>query len=164
MRLNVGFLLHENVGFSRVFDFDHTGLRVGDDLELHTLDGSLRFTRTGQGLYSKGRLRGTTPLQCVRCLTTYNQPLAANLDELFVYPPGPPAEPALRIPETGILNLNPILREYFLLAIPIRPVCRPDCRGLCPECGVNWNESDCEHRRDEPDSRRAALASLAASL
>jgi uncharacterized protein len=159
LRLNVGFLLHENVGFSRVFDFEHSGLRVGEDLETGSLAGSLRFTRTGQGLYGNGTLRATVPLECVRCLRTYDQPLRAELDELFVYPASPATEPALRIPETGILDLNPILREYFILAIPIRPVCRPDCRGLCPECGVNRNETNCGHGRNEASPRQSVLAS-----
>ena len=59
LRLNVGFLLHRDVGFNRNFDFDGLGVRVSDDLEVRNLRGWLRFTRTAQGLYGQGNLKAT---------------------------------------------------------------------------------------------------------
>lgn len=162
MRLNVGFLLHANVGYSRVFDFDHPQVTVGGDLGVTALRGSLRLTRTTRGLYAQGRLEGEVRLECVRCLQAYDQTLATDLDDLFVYPPGRAEDPLLAVPETGILDLNPLLREYLLLDVPMQPLCRADCRGLCPECGANLNEEDCGHRRVRIDPRWAALKELLA--
>jgi len=53
-----------------------------------------------------------------------------------------------------------LLREYLVLDIPSRPLCRPECKGLCPECGNNLNESTCEHPESQIDPRLASLSSL----
>ncbi len=57
----------------------------------------------------------------------------------------------------------PLIREVLLLEVPMRPLCRDDCQGLCPVCGTNWNETTCEHRSPEavPESPRKGLAQLA---
>lgn len=160
LRLNVGFLLHEGVGYSRKFEFDLPSVQIAEDLDVFGFQGHLRLTRTGQGLYGQGRLRADTELECVRCLTGFVQPLETEIDDLFVYPPAQATDPLLAVPETGILDLNPLLREYFLLDVPLQPVCRGDCRGLCPECGNNLNESSCDHPSIAGDPRLAGLRSL----
>ncbi|MBM3122885.1 MAG: DUF177 domain-containing protein [Chloroflexi bacterium] len=160
LRLNVGFLLHESVGYSRTFDFELPSVQVSEDLDVSHMRGQLRLTRTAQGLYGQGRLQVSTPLECVRCLASYDQEITARVDDLFFYPPGAATEPLLAIPETAILDLGPILREYFLLDLPLQPVCRPDCKGLCPECGNNLNEGNCRHPSTDIDPRLAGLQSL----
>jgi uncharacterized protein len=157
--LNVGFLLHQGVGTHRTFDFDHPSVRVGD-LPVADLRGSIRFSRTAQGLYAQGDLRAETRVECVRCLEAFSQELRIRIDDLFVYPQGQSADPLLSIPETGILDLNPLLREYLELDVPLQPVCRPDCQGLCPECGNNRNLAPCDHPAAEVDPRLSGLKSL----
>lgn len=115
------------------------------------------MTRAPQGLVAHGRLEASTPTECVRCLTPYGQALGVEFDDLFVYPPSKASEGLLAVPETGILDLGPLAREYFVLDFPIRPLCRPNCRGLCPDCGANWNETACPHAQARPDPRLAAL-------
>jgi len=153
-------MLHQTVGYNRTFEFDHPSVQVSDDLDVSDLRGALRLTRTAQGLYAAGSLHATTRLECVRCLTPFDQPLAAAFDDLFVYPPTKAPEALLSIPETGLLDLNPLTREYLLLDVPLRPLCRDDCRGLCPECGANRNEVDCGHGAEETDPRLAGLRAL----
>jgi len=160
LRLNVGFLLHRDVGFNRNFDFDGLGVKVSDDLEVRNLRGSMRFTRTAQGLYGQGNLKAETSLECVRCLKTFDQTLEIRLDDLFVYPPDRASDPLLAVPETGILDLSPLTREYLLLDFPLQPVCRAECRGLCPECGNNLNDKSCQHTRAEVDPRLEVLKDL----
>lgn len=157
MRLNVGFLLHESIGYHRTFDFDHPNVQVSDDLDVADLLGSIRMTRTAQGLYANGHLAAVAGAECVRCLSPYGQALALDLDDLFVFPPAKATESLLSIPETGLLDLNPLVREYFLLAFPLQPLCRPDCRGLCPECGANLNETACGHAPALNDPRWVVL-------
>jgi uncharacterized protein len=157
LRLNVGFLLHESIGYNRTFDFDHPTVRLSDDLQVESLQGSIRMTRAGQGLVAHGHLEASAAAECVRCLTPYGQVLDVEFDDLFVYPPSKATEGLLAEPETGVLDLSPLAREYFLLDFPIQPLCRPDCRGLCPECGANWNETSCPHAQARPDPRLAAL-------
>ena len=69
-------------------------------------------------------------------------------------------ESELRFPEDGHINLGPLVREYMLLAKPINPVCKPECKGLCPICGENLNESNCNHSDDSIDSRFETLREL----
>jgi uncharacterized protein len=58
----------------------------------------------------------------------------------------------LLMPEDAHIDLQPLVREYALLEIPINPLCRPDCKGLCIECGENRNELDCGHRNNPGDT------------
>lgn len=160
MCLNVGFLLHQTLGYSRTFDFEVPHVQVGDDLDVSDLHGELRLSRTAQGLYAAGALRASTLVDCVRCLTPFDQPLTVVFDDLFVYPPSRANEPLLAIPETGLLDLTPLAREYFLLDMPLRPLCRPECRGLCPECGADWNNTECEHVSSAVDPRLQGLRAL----
>jgi uncharacterized protein len=68
-------------------------------------------------------------------------------------------ESGLLVPDEGQINLEPLMREYALLEFPISPVCKPDCKGLCPVCGENLNQTDCVHR-PEPESPFSALKVL----
>jgi uncharacterized protein len=160
LRLNVGFLLNKNVGYGRSFDFDCVSLRVGDDLDVEHLRGSVHFSRTGQGVYASGQLQAKIQLDCVRCLMTFDQELRFSLDDTFSYPPEKDGDRALSVSMNGILDLNPLFREYLLLDIPIQPLCRRDCKGLCLECGENLNEIQCDHPVTDVDPRLAVLKTL----
>ena len=160
LRLNVGFLLNKNTGYSRNFEFDEPAVQLGDDLDVTDLRGAIQLTRTGEGLYAHGSLEASITLECVRCLVLYQQTLRLELNDLFTYPAKREDDPLLIILENGILDLSPIVREYFLLDIPIQPLCRKDCRGLCPVCGESLNENNCNHTEDEIDPRLEALRTL----
>jgi uncharacterized protein len=79
---------------------------------------------------------------------------------LYAFTPNSLTESGLIVPETGLLDLEPLIREEMLLAIPINPICRPDCKGLCPVCGENLNESQCSHEDEEVDPRLSVLRTL----
>ena len=83
-----------------------------------------------------------------------------RLTELYHYPPesAPPDSPTIGVDVH--LDLGPEVREDFLLSIPMHAVCRPDCKGLCPQCGANWNEGPCDCREEQIDPRLAVLAQL----
>ncbi len=156
----MGFLLSASVGYSRDIGFDEPFLRLGNDLTLRRLRGKTRLTRTHQGIYVDGQLGAEAPLACVSCLSDYWQPLTAEISDLFVYPPPNTSDRLLEVGEDGFLDLAPLAREAFVLEIPIRALCRADCRGLCPVCGANRNEETCEHGDEQPDPRLAVLRSL----
>lgn len=160
LRLNVGFLLHQSVGFSRIFEFEVPSVEVGGELQVKDLSGDVRLTRTAPGLYLEGVLFAVYPMECSRCLTTFDQVLAPKLGDLFVYPPEKAEDPILKIAESGVLDLHPYLREMMLLDIPIQPVCQPGCRGLCSVCGNNLNEETCDHPEQDIDPRMAPLKTL----
>src|SRR5215213_4963798 len=87
LRLNVGFLLKEGIGYSRDFQFDEDTVALAGDLTVADLHGTVSLTRTPQGLYAQGLLRATVDATCARCLTDMDQPVISRMGELFHYPP-----------------------------------------------------------------------------
>jgi uncharacterized protein len=146
LRLNVGFLINATIGTSRDFNFDYETICLGDDLSLREFVGTTRFSRTPQGLLLQGDFKAETDLECVRCLEVFSQPLNWSLTDLYAFNRKNITESGLLVPEEGQIDLEPLLREYALLEFPISPVCKPDCKGLCPICGENLNKVDCGHR------------------
>jgi len=69
-------------------------------------------------------------------------------------------ESELILPEDAQIDLAELLREYALLEVPISPICKPNCEGLCAECGQNLNEKDCGHSPIQPDSPFVKLKDL----
>jgi uncharacterized protein len=160
LRLNVGFILKEGVGFSRDFAFDEAEVEVADDLPVHALRGSMNFTRTPQGLYGQGRLQATLTTECARCLTPFEQAVSSRISELFYYPPENAPEGAAKVGDDVHVDLAPLVREDIFLGIPMHALCRPDCKGLCPNCGQNWNDGPCDCEAERRDPRWAALNQL----
>jgi uncharacterized protein len=145
LRLNVGFLIKENAGYSRELTFHEPVVFLGDDLSVNNLQGALTLTRTPQGLYVQGKLRATTAAECVLCLKPFEQTVTSRLGEMFYYPLDTAPRDGLAIPEDMNLDLTPLVREDMLLSMPIRLLHSPECKGLCPVCGQDWNEGPCEH-------------------
>ncbi len=160
LRLNVGFVVAQSAGFSRDIPFDIPQINLPPDLHLNQLVGVVRVTRTPQGILLQADFRAQTELECVRCLTNFQQALKINFTELYAFSQRYVTDSGLLMPETGIIDLNPVLREYAVLEIPMRPLCKPDCKGLCPICGNNLNESTCSHDLDTGDPRLASLKTL----
>jgi uncharacterized protein len=98
--------------------------------------------------------------ECVRCLNGFSQPLEAELTELYAFTPDSATESGFLLPENGIIDIGPVVREEMLLAIPINPLCSPDCKGLCPICGENLNETVCNHEDENIDPRLSVLRTL----
>lgn len=119
----------------------------------------MRISRTPQGLLVEGVFQGDIRLECVRCLNEYIQPLHWEFTELYAFTRDNMTDSGLLVPEDAHLDLQPLVRDFGLLEIPIKPLCRPDCRGLCPECGQNLNVRDCGHR-PEADSPFSLLKDL----
>jgi uncharacterized protein len=89
-------------------------------------------------------------------------PLTLNISatELYVFATHAQVGTDLIFPENGWVDLYPLVREYMHLEVPINPICRVDCLGLCPVCGENLNKNVCNHEIEVTDSRLAILKSL----
>jgi uncharacterized protein len=159
LRLNIGFLITSPIGTSRDFNFDFEKIRLGEDLTVRDFAGMARFDRTPQGLFLQGQFEAHTDLECVRCLEPIDQALKWTITDLYAFDKRNITESNLLVPEDGQIDLEPLMREYALLEFPINPICRPDCKGLCPVCGENLNVIDCRHR-PEGDSPFAVLKDL----
>jgi uncharacterized protein len=121
----------------------------------------------------KGRLSTGLELQCARCLESVHQNIERDF-ELLYRPLGADAgrdELSVTDAEAEIgyyqgegLLLEDILREQILLALPLKITCRPDCKGLCPQCGKNLNQEQCSCSRELEDPRWAALKEVRSRL
>ena len=157
--LNVGFIVHQTVGYFRDFPFDFPDVFLPPDTKLKNLTGNVRVTRTAQGLLVQAKMNAEISTECARCLTDFFQPLEAEFTDLYAFSPNSITDSGLILPENGKINLAPILRDEMLISIPINPVCKPDCKGLCPVCGEDLNISTCEHQEEAIDSRLDELRS-----
>ena len=161
--------LLDRPGASRPLDL---ALEAPEDLDLAALamaevDGPLRFTGVVEsvvdGLLVRGTLSAPLRLQCARCLQPVQRTVQADVVELFTDPADAEdpddVEAGYEIVE-GTLNFETLLRDALAPAVPVQPLCRPDCAGLCPTCGVDRNVSDCDCTEDTTDARWAALEQL----
>ena len=157
LRINVGFLVKAEAGYSRTIEFDVEQLVVPPDLTLNNLKGAAHFSRTPQGLVVQVQLSAHLPAECARCLDPFELAVATDFTELYAFDERSVSEPQLLLPANHQIDLAPLAREYLLLDLPITPLCRPDCRGLCPVCGINRNREHCEHEQQTGDPRFAVL-------
>lgn len=160
LRLNVGFIAHQSIGYSREFPFEYPEIRIKPDLELVDLNGSAIISRTSEGLLLQVTASAYTTATCGRCLEDFSQKLETDFTELYYFASHVKEDTELIFPETGIINLAPVLRDYLLVEVPINPICRPSCAGLCPVCGENLNLQPHAHADEDIDPRLAALKAL----
>jgi uncharacterized protein len=159
-RINVGFIAHEEIGRSHDFPFEFDKVALGEDLELRQFEGVVNISRTPQGLFLQADFSAETTLECVRCLTDFEHKLEWSFTELYAFDERSITESELILPEDGYIEMTELIREFALLEIPISPICKPDCQGLCFECGQNLNEKDCGHKPEANDSPFAKLKDL----
>jgi len=159
-RINVGFIVHEEIGYSHEISLKLDKAILGEDLELTDFEGNLILDRTPQGLLLQGKFSGNTELECVRCLKQFAYRLHWDVTELYAFNKKSASESGLILPDSAQIELAPLMREYALLEIPIKPLCRPDCKGLCIECGQDLNIKDCGHKQQDEDSPFSILKDL----
>lgn len=153
-RINVGFIVNESIGYNRDFDFDYPSIPLSSDLQFANLTGLVNIGRTPQGLIVQGGFSGQTQLECVRCLNEFAYSLHWEFTELFAFTKRSVSESGLLLPDDAHIDLEPLIREYAILEMPISPLCKKDCKGLCLDCGEDLNKVDCGHRpaNDSPFS------------
>lgn len=159
-RLNVGFIVHEEVGYKHEFPFEYEQIQIADDLDLRHFEGVATIGRTPQGLIVQADFSAETTLECVRCLNEFEYGLNWNLTELYAFNKKSVSESGLILPDNAHIDLQPLIREYALLEIPIKPICKPTCKGLCSVCGEDLNKTDCGHKDIVEESPFSALKDL----
>jgi uncharacterized protein len=135
--------------------------------------GRATFSNTGSHVVIRGSFATSIEVDCARCLGNYQVAIEAPIEESFLIPGHIPdvveeeedgeeslAQEPESIFEENLLDLTELLRQNILLAMPIKPVCSEECKGLCPTCGRNLNEGPCECPQDTGGSAFAGLASL----
>ena len=131
--------------------------------------GRLQFTNTGSLLLITGDIETELKLQCGRCLTDMAFPVHVKVEEEFRLQTIGDAIQVLPLDEDdiesglvkdNILDIEEIIRQDLLLELPIQPLCKTDCRGLCPTCGKNLNLRKCACPPAEPESPLKVLGKL----
>jgi uncharacterized protein len=162
----------------RVSDIPEEGLQVEDRAAFRFADAtwrldsvSLAVTRDGDDVDVVGRIDATVPQTCGRCLEEYPATVQAAVDVRFAPRPAASHNAELGRDDLDVdfydndeLDLGALVENETTLALPMKPLCREDCRGLCPVCGSNRNLGACACPARTPDPRLAVLKDLAARL
>jgi uncharacterized protein len=151
LRLNVGYFYQKPIGYSReiIDEVDQVEL---DDLVIRNLKYTVLGSRTREGLLLQVKGTAEVETDCVRCLQDFFLPEEFEFEELYQFPSRTLEETDLILPQDGQIDLRPLFREYLILALPIKRLCKPECKGLCVVCGTNLNDSTCEHQNHPADS------------
>ncbi len=138
------------------------GVAEGSPVEL-----DLRLEAVMEGVLVSGTARATSTGECVRCLDPIERELVVDLQELYTYPGRAPEDDPdgtqddLRELDDDLVDVEPVLRDAVVLALPFQPVCSPDCPGLCADCGARLADAEPGHHHDSVDPRWAALQGMA---
>ena len=134
------------------------GVPEGSPVEL-----DLRLEAVMEGVLVTGTAQAALAGECARCLEPISDEIEVRFQELFVYDDrnvDPDEELEVSTLQDDLVDLEPLLRDAVVLALPFQPLCQDDCPGLCPECGARLAD-DPDHRHDEPvDPRWSALSAL----
>ena len=139
-------------------DLDEVGTALAR-LTAEPVRARLRAESVVEGVLVTGDVTGVAALECARCLGSRRADVAVTVCELFALHAAGAEEDAYAIDGTDI-DLAPMLRDAVTLALPLAPLCRDDCAGLCARCGADLNEGACGCVDDDVDPRWAALAGL----
>ena len=148
---------------NRLYD----GERVRDFHFPPAVGAHLLYYRSGQELFFQGSLSGSVEGICSRCLKRYALPLEKEFNLVLLPAPMGSKSRELNRDDMGLsfysaeeIDLSPLVREQVLLALPIRPLCDDQCRGLCASCGADLNQEPCRCAPSERDPRMAVFRAL----
>jgi uncharacterized protein len=158
LKINVGFLQSGSPGHNHDSVFDVPTVKVSEDLTLDYVRGPIRLSRTKEGILVQGKLEVGSQTECYRCLDPVTLNVTVDVEELFASPA--PAGEEFSVLDDGILDLAPLLRAEVLIESSRGILCQPDCKGLCPDCGTNFNHMTCTCADARIDPRFAHLKHL----
>ena len=148
--------------------------RTDEDFKIvQPVDLKIQVTKDAQKVRLTGRLQTTLEVTCSRCLEPIQVPVDASLDQMFLPEgaqivsasddeddDGQEADAGVSFYKDETIDLGELMRDEFYLALPMKPLCRADCKGLCPECGANWNRETCTCKAEWVDPRLESLRTL----
>ena len=167
MWINVSQQLKASIGSIRNYEVSEIVNVAGGK---SMVQGKVRLMRTDRSILAKGTLHTEVEVTCSRCLGLFSCPLTLKIEEEY-FPitdvvsgaslPLPEEPGCFTIDEHHVIDLTEAIRQYALLAIPMKPLCREDCAGLCPSCGHNLNQEPCDCSPRETEPRWSELNKLA---
>lgn len=171
IQFNVATLLKEPVGSTR--DHEIAGRVLINDMPEHRqIVGRAVLLRTDEGLLVTVTAQGEEPERCSRCARDITVPITIQFAEEFLASieaeTGATVAPregseGFRVDSQQVLDLEEAIRQSWAVALPMQPLCRADCQGLCSRCGQDLNEKSCSCPPDE-DERWSALRQLTGKM
>ena len=167
MLFNVSGLIQQGIGATRRHSVK--GTLEYSDRAPEEVSGEVELLRTKSGVLVRARLQLVEPESCSRCLQPLKEIVAIDFEEEFRATVDrrsgeavdePVDMDAFRIDENHMLDLTEAVRQYREANTVMQPLCRLDCRGLCPDCGYDLNSGECDCEKSSVDSRWAELAAL----
>ncbi len=166
MQTNVAQLLKAPVGSIRTLPIDDVLAENGVEYRVR---GEVTLVRSNTSILAQGRLETQAEMTCSRCLKPFTLKIPLKIQEEF-YPtidiitgarlPKPEDPGSFTIDEHHILDLTEAIRQYIITALPMKPLCKEGCAGLCSVCGKDLNLGDCGCKQEETDPRWAELIKL----
>ncbi len=169
MYFNVSQLLKEHGGSTRSYTLDESFTPL-EETSVSYVRGTADLMRTDKGIWVNAKLDAEAVCVCSLCLERYMQSIHMEIEEEF-FPSferrglaatgeslGP--EESFNIDVNNILDLTEAIRQYSTLSVPMKPMCRDDCAGLCASCGANLNQAACHCDKTQRDPKWDALLEM----
>ncbi len=162
MKINIQELQNKSeieFDFTESIELNNSNLALAD--KMCTVDVKGTVTRKGSVYLLNGKLSATLSLVCDRCLKTFDYPIHAQFDREFSLEDGRQTdeEDVVNI-SNSILDLTDIIAETIYLELPMKNLCREDCKGICAMCGQDLNEKTCSCLNDSIDPRLESLKNI----
>lgn len=120
--------------------------------------------KTSRQLYVRTEFKAAGMFTCDRCLEEFEREISSGFGVLYVTDPesakSDDEDVQVIMPDTNIIDLGEDVRQYALLSLPVKNLCRDTCAGLCPSCGTNLNQASCKCGNDEVDTRWSGLQKI----
>ena len=171
MRFNVAQLLKEGVGARRWYALEET-IDTLPETGTTRVKGEVTVTRIDKGVWVNGAVETNASCACSRCLIQAEYSVHFQLDEEYLPTVDIDTGTTLKVEETQevregtftldqnhTLDLTEAIRQYVIINLPMKPLCRQTCPGLCPSCGTNLNDRSCDCSA-QPDLRWSPLLDL----
>jgi uncharacterized protein len=169
MRIELVNLEHGRGDFAHVYQPNELG--SFDDrvslIEPVAVTGKVRVA--GAEVFVNGQIETRAQVECDRCLQHVETPVRAGFELQYITGTEYASSQAAELTENDLsvsvfdgdtIDVDEIVKEQILLAVPTRMLCRPDCKGICPDCGIDKNTGECACGTDDVDPRWAALKNL----
>ncbi|MBF6329289.1 YceD family protein [Nocardia transvalensis] len=153
--------VHRTVTAPEKIGLELVGIPAGDEIDL-----DLTLQAVSEGVLVTGAVSAPVAGECSRCLEPFTDEIELQLTELFAYPDSTTEQTTeedevYRLVD-DMIDLEPVIVDAVGLELPLQPLCKDDCPGLCPECGVQMAIAGSDHKHEILDPRWAGLANFAA--
>jgi uncharacterized protein len=167
MNLDLREIVAFPIDITRDFEADNVDLEAEGIALKEFLTVRVTVQKVKDEYFCQGYVVAPIEAECSRCLTLFDSEITGDLTFIARSESGKsvmstdPGEDVVYMKEDErIIPLDNIVRQALLLSLPLKPLCSPECRGMCPNCGVNLNEENCDCKEHEIDERWEGLKDL----